>query len=148
MPLIEQTPERYLRNPRLEAAADGGALLHLFAWSGDQECILRYDLAADGSLRGEPVATDHGSAIMAWAPGKPLPVDDPGAELEAEHQGWQAFVRHEGPRSKVVVSPPPGGEFVAWTAFGIAGQGRANPTSFIEALKLADRMARMRAGAV
>ena len=34
------------------------------------------------------------------------------------------------------------------TAFGIAGQGRANPTSFIEALKLADRMARMRAGAV
>ena len=31
------------------------------------------------------------------------------------------------------------------TAFGIAGQGIASPTSFIEALKLAERMARMRA---
>jgi hypothetical protein len=120
MPLIEQTPERYLRSPRLEAVADGGALLHVLAWAGDEEYILRFSLADDGSGQGEPVATDHSAAIMGWAPSVPLPTDDPRAELEAEHQGWRAEVRHEGPRSRVVVAPPSGGEFVVWSAFGIA----------------------------
>ena len=50
MPIIEQTPERYLRSPRLEPAADGGALLHLLAWEGDQECILRFNLSAEGEV--------------------------------------------------------------------------------------------------
>ena len=60
MPVVEQTPERYLRSPKLEAAADGGALLHVLAWAGDEEFILRFNLADNGSVQGEPVATDHG----------------------------------------------------------------------------------------
>ena len=120
MPVIEQTPERYLRNPRLEPAADGGAVLHVLAWLQDQECILRFGVGEDGSIEGDPVATDHGPAILAWAPGRPLPSDDPTAELEAQHRGWHAAVRHEGAQSVVVVTPPSGGEFPVWRAFGIA----------------------------
>ena len=120
MPLIEQTPERYLRSPRLEPVADGGALLHVIAWAGDEEFVLRFGLAEDGSVQGEPVGTDHSAAIMGWAPGVPHPASDPKVELQAEHQGWRVEVRHEGPRSTVVVAPPSGGEFVVWTAFGMA----------------------------
>ena len=95
MPLIEQTPERYLRSPRLEPVADGGALLHLFAWGGgDEECVLRFDLADDGTVQGEAGATDHSAAIMTWAPGVSHPINDPRAELAAEHQGWRVEVRH------------------------------------------------------
>jgi hypothetical protein len=118
--VIEQTRERYLRSPRLEAVADGGALLHVLAWTGDVECILRFQLTPEGSVEGEPAATDHGPAIMGWAPGMVHPVNDPRAELEAEHQGWRATVRHDGPRSTLVVVTPAGREFVAWSAFGIA----------------------------
>jgi hypothetical protein len=120
MTLIEQSQERYLRSPRLEASADGGALLSVLAWSGDEECILRFKLSRDGSVEGEPLATDHAPGIMGWAPGAALPSDDPRSELRDEHQGWNVEVRHEGPRSSVVVVPPTGGEFIAWTAFGIA----------------------------
>ena len=52
MPLVKQTPERYLRSPWLEPVADGGALLHVLAWSDDQEYILRFNLADDGSVQG------------------------------------------------------------------------------------------------
>ncbi|MGB8221320.1 MAG: hypothetical protein WCF10_01980, partial [Polyangiales bacterium] len=79
MPLLEQTRERYLRSPRLEPLADGGAFLHLLVWSGDEEHILRFNLADDGAVQGEPVATDHGAAIMGWSPGGPHPSDDPRA---------------------------------------------------------------------
>ncbi len=120
MVLIEQTRERYLRSPRLEPSADGGALLYALAWSDEQECVLRFKLAADGSLEGEPWATDHAPAIMGWAPGRPQPSTDPADELRDEHQGWGVEVRHEGPRSSVVVMPPSGGEHVVWTALGIA----------------------------
>lgn len=120
MTLIEQTPERYLRSPRVEPAADGGALLYVLAWSGDEECVLRFKLSSDGALDGEPSATDHAPAIMGWAPGTQHPSDDPLSELRDEHQGWTVEVRHEGARSSVVVVPPTGGEFIAWTAFGIA----------------------------
>jgi hypothetical protein len=120
MSLIEQTPERYLRSPRLEPAADGGALLHVLAWSGDEEFVLRFELDESGVVRGEPVATDHSAAIMGWAPGVPRPSHDPGAELKAEHLGWRVEVRHRGPRSTVVAMPPSGGEVVVWSAIGIA----------------------------
>ena len=86
MPLIEQTPERYLRSPRLEPVAGGGALLHAIAWEGDQECIVRFDVADDGEVRSEAGATDHAPGIMAWAPGVSHPITDPLAELAAEHQ--------------------------------------------------------------
>lgn len=118
--LIEQTRQRYLRSPRLESADDGGALLHVIAWSGDQELILRFRLASDGAVDGEPHATDHAPAIMGWAPGMVHPLDDPGVELADEHQGWRVEVRHDGPRSNVVVVPPTGREFLVWTAVGIA----------------------------
>jgi hypothetical protein len=120
MTLIEQTRERYLRSPRLEPADDGGALLHLLAWSGNEECVLRFKLSSDGSVQGKPFATDHAPSIMSWAPGTAHPSDDPASELRDEHQGWSVEVRHDGPRSNVVVTPPTGAEFVAWTAFGIA----------------------------
>ncbi len=120
MLLIEQARERYLRSPRLEPSADGGALLHVLAWSGSEEFILRFELDEHGAVRGEPVATDHGPAIMGWAPGPPRPTSDPAAELEAAHLGWRVEVRHEGPRSTVVAIPPAGGEAVVWSALGIA----------------------------
>jgi len=118
--VIEQTRERYLRSPRLEPVDDGGALLHVLAWTGGEECILRFKLTRDGVVEGEPAATDHAPAIMGWAPGMVHPVNDPLAELQAEHQGWRAAVRHEGARSTVLVVTPAGREFIAWTAFGIA----------------------------
>jgi len=120
MPRIEQTRERYLRSPRLEPVAGGGAVLHVLAWSGDEECVMRFSVGDDGSIEGEPGATDHSDALMCWAPGTYHPINDPRAELQAEHQGWRVEVQHEGPRSTVLVAPPSGGEFVVWTAFGIA----------------------------
>ena len=121
MLIIEQTPERYLRSPRLEPVAGGGALLHVLVWAGEQEYVLRYTLDDDGSVQGEPVASEHGPAIMGWEPEAPRPTDDPCAALEAESSGWRARVRYVGPRSEVRVAPPSGGEFVAWSAIGIAG---------------------------
>ena len=118
--VIEQTRERYLRNPRLEPVADGGALLHVLAWTGSIECVLRFKVTGEGLVVGEPSATDHAPSIMGWAPGTVRPADDHRADLEDEHQGWRVVVRHEGARSTVAVVPPTGREFVAWTAFGIA----------------------------
>lgn len=120
MLLIAQTPERYLRSPRLEAIDDGGALLHVLAWSGQQEYVLRFHLGPDGSLQGEPIATDHADAIMGWAPDAPRPSDDPNADLRWENQGWRAEARYEGPHSSIVVTAPSGGEFLVWKAYGIA----------------------------
>jgi hypothetical protein len=120
MLLIEQSPERYLRSPRLEPVADGGALLHVLAWSGDQEYVLRFSVSPEVALRGDPIATEHSDAIMGWAPAAARPSNDPGAELRAESQGWRIEVRYEGPRSSIVVAPPCGGEFVVWRARGIA----------------------------
>ncbi|MFW2388884.1 MAG: CehA/McbA family metallohydrolase [Polyangiales bacterium] len=120
MSLIDQTPERYLRSPRLEPVSGGGALLHVIAWEGEQECIVRFEVGDDGSVGAEAGSTDHAPGIMAWAPGVSHPIDDPLSELAAEHQGWRVEVRHEESRSNVVVAPPSGGEFVAWTAHGIA----------------------------
>ena len=120
MLLIEQTRERYLRSPRLEPVADGGAFLHVLAWSGDQEYVLRFNLKPDGSLHGDPVATEHADAIMGWDPGTPRPTSDPTAELRGQSQGWRVEVRHEGPCSSIVAGPPSGGEFVVWKARGIA----------------------------
>ncbi|MEM7437425.1 MAG: CehA/McbA family metallohydrolase [Myxococcota bacterium] len=120
MPIIAQTRERYLRSPRLEAVAGGRALLYVLAWSGDEEFVLRFTLDADGSVEGEPVATDHASAIMGWAPEGPRPTADSRAELQGEHGGWRVSVSHEAGRSRVSVNPPSGGEFVVWSATGIA----------------------------
>lgn len=120
MPRITQTDDRYLRSPRLEPVAGGGALLHVLAWTGAEECILRFTLDAEGAPLGEPVATDHAPALMTWAPGRVHPIDDPGAELADAHRGWTVEVRHEGARSTVVVVPPTGSEHVVWTALGIA----------------------------
>lgn len=120
MPHIAQSDVRYLRSPRLEPVTDGGAFLHVLAWTGTEECILRFTLDAEGAPQGEPVATDHAPAIMTWAPGIVRPADDPSAELADAHQGWTVEVRHEGSRSSVVVTPPTGGEHLVWTAFGIA----------------------------
>lgn len=120
MLLIEQTRERYLRSPRLEAIDDSGALLHVLAWSGEQEYVLRFHLGRDGSLQGEPIATDHSEAIMGWAPDAPRPSNDPNAELRAESQGWWVEARYAGPHSSIVVTAPSGGEFLVWKACGIA----------------------------
>ncbi len=120
MVLIEHSPHQYLRSPRLEAAADGGALLHVLSWSGAEEYVLRYALTADGSVQGEPIATDHCPAIVAWDPGVPRPSNDCRDELAAESAGWRAFVRHEGPRSTVLVRTPSGSEHRVWSAIGIA----------------------------
>ncbi|MFZ1863767.1 MAG: DUF3604 domain-containing protein [Polyangiales bacterium] len=120
MLLIEQTPQRYLRSPRLEPVADGGAVLHVLAWSGDEEYVLRFHVSAGLALRGDPIATDHTDAIMGWAPEAPRPTNDPDAELRAESQGWRVEVRYEGPLSSIVIAPPSGGEFVVWRARGIA----------------------------
>ena len=120
MPTIEQTPERYLRSPRLEAAAGGGALLHVLAWSGEEEYVLRFSLTDDGDVVGEPVATDHADAILAWHPEVPRPSDDACAELRGAHGGWSVRVAHEDGRSTVHATPPSGGEFAVWCAVGIA----------------------------
>ena len=121
MPLIEQTAERYLRSPRLEATADGGALLHLIAWSGEEEFLLHYAVGSDGGVRGEPVATDHSASIMGWSSSEsPQPTREPGAELRAERGGWHVTIEHERAWSRVVVTPPSGGRFEVWEAVGIA----------------------------
>ncbi|MGB5812867.1 MAG: DUF3604 domain-containing protein, partial [Polyangiales bacterium] len=120
MPTIEQTPERYLRSPRLEAVAGGGALLHALAWSGGQEYVLRFSLSDDGAVQGEPVATDHCDAILTWSPEAPRPSQDARDELAAANSGWGVSVVHDGGASRVVVRPPSGGEFVIWQALGIA----------------------------
>jgi hypothetical protein len=121
MTLIEHTPQRYLRCPRLEAVAGGGAWLHLLASTPEEEFALRIPVATDGSLTGEPVATEHSPAIMGWAVGStPTPSQDPASELAAESGGWRVEVRHEAGRSSVVVRPPTGVEHIIWSAQGIA----------------------------
>lgn len=120
MPTIEQTPERYLRSPRLEPVAGGGALLYVLAWTDNEECVLRFSLTDKGEVDGEPVATDHASAIVAWHPEGPRPTDDPADELRGAHRGWSVRIGHDGGRSTVFATPPSGGEFVVWSAVGIA----------------------------
>lgn len=52
MPLLPQTPERYLRAPRL-VRAPSGATLHVIAWENGGERVLQVAVDADGELRGE-----------------------------------------------------------------------------------------------
>lgn len=91
---IEQTPERYLRAPRLARTAEG-VTLHVIAWDtgADREYVLSFPLDADG-VPGAPTS---------GAPCDGIPVLTPqlqvaGFEAEREARGASSVLRvsHEG----------------------------------------------------
>jgi hypothetical protein len=97
---IEQEKARYLHSPRLTESADGSAVLHVIAWQGDSECVLRFPVAPDGTL-GAAEAGEPLPAIVALTRGDRVePSDDPGAELEEQRHGQRVWVElHDGAAS-------------------------------------------------
>jgi hypothetical protein len=92
MARIEQRKERYLHSPRLTTRPDGGATLHLIAWSGDGERVLRYAIAADGAV-GASEESAPVAAIVALTRGDEVqPTADEAAELEEARCGERAWV--------------------------------------------------------
>ena len=114
MPLLPQTPERYLRAPRL-VRAPSGATLHVIAWENGGERVLQVAVDADGELRGE-LPGELRPEVMALAPEGPEPTADSAALLVAHEPttGARVRVEHGGGVSRVLLTHgagggPPGG---------------------------------------
>src|SRR5688572_7159616 len=125
MPVITQTRERYVRSARLRANADGGATLWAIAWEGELERVLAWELDAEGAVQGEPREAQRAPAIpdiVLADTGDAAPVEDPGADDEAHHDGWTVRVTREAGESRVIVGRPGAGDatVVAWRARGFA----------------------------
>lgn len=115
---IAQTPERYLRSPRLWRSKDG-IELHLIAWNTaeDSEDLLVYSLEADGSVVDEPRRRHSGAQIPAMdADGRPA---DFRAEYRASDGAASVEVRNVGGVAEVILSREDG-EHVVWRAVGSA----------------------------
>ena len=92
MARIAQQKERYLHAPRLTATPDGGAMLHLIAWTGAHESVFTVAIAADGSLGAEQMGEER-PAIVALTRGDQIAAsDDPRAELEEVRAGERVWI--------------------------------------------------------
>ncbi|MFW5921359.1 MAG: CehA/McbA family metallohydrolase [Polyangiales bacterium] len=117
MALIAHARERYLRIPRLEARARGGARLHVIAWEPEGERPLTYELDGEGEVVGEPEAGERRAAIATLEPGLPLrPTDDVEAERCAVDGAWRATVTYEQGGAEIAVTGPDGGRTVVWSS--------------------------------
>jgi hypothetical protein len=104
MARIAQEKERYLHSPRLTSTPDGGAVLHLIAWSGASERVVRYAIAPDGALGA---STDDAALpfVVALTRGDVVAEsDDPHAELEERRAGERIHIELEGGTARVVLS--------------------------------------------
>ena len=117
MPLLPQSPERYLRAPRLITNESGaGATLHVIAWESGKhgesgppsgERVLRFQLDAAGEVLSEE-AGPLLPGVMALAADHPEPCDD-SAELlaaVAPSTGARVTVEHGQGISRVWLDLP------------------------------------------
>ncbi len=117
MPLLPQSPERYLRAPRLIAHDSGaGATLHVIAWEAGKprapetsqgERVLRFRLDSAGEVLGEDAGPLLPS-VMALAAESPEPCEDSAALLTAVDPATSArvTVEHAGGLSRVWLTLP------------------------------------------
>jgi hypothetical protein len=122
MPAVPQSPERYLRSPRLLASAAGGATLYVVAWEPGGERVLAFGLDAQGEPMGEPAAGELVPAgIVALAPGEPVePTGDADAEQEARDGQWRVRAEHGAGVSSVWCGREGTDPVLVWRARGIA----------------------------
>merc|ERR1712025_1196833 len=94
MPSLPQTPERYLRAPRLRSTP-GGAELRAVAWDCEEgvERTLRWQLDEDGALEGPEEGTAHAAIPVLDEDGQPAGA---AAELRAREGDAEVWVRVEG----------------------------------------------------
>lgn len=119
---LAQSPERYHRDARLVARADGGADLHAIAWDAGGEAHVVVALDARGAAIAPAREVSRARAILGLThdAGAPRAAENVASEDEARDGAWSVRVEREGPRSRVVVRGPGGIESVAWEADAIA----------------------------
>ncbi|MCB9656606.1 MAG: CehA/McbA family metallohydrolase [Sandaracinaceae bacterium] len=120
MPLLPQSPERYLRAPRLTHAPEG-ATLHVIAWENGAEHVLRVSLDAAGDVLSEQPG-DPQAAVVALSPEAPRPADSSTALCVAcdAASGARVRVTYEGGLSRVVLET---------AGHGAAGDAAETPES-------------------
>lgn len=91
MPRIEQRPDRYLHAPRLTLGADGAARLHLIAWEGDAERVVRFAIDDAGAVT-EIDAGPLQSGIIALTRGDRAEPGDAASEREEARDGERTWV--------------------------------------------------------
>jgi hypothetical protein len=120
---IDHREDRYLRNPRLVARADGGADLHVIAWMGETEAHLAIGLDSEGRPTGEERVLDRRPAILGITrdANNPRVTEDASEDDRASDGGWVVSVERgaEG-TSRIVVDTPEGRRVRVWEAHGIA----------------------------
>ncbi len=128
MPLLAQTKDRYLRDPRL-VAEDGGITLYAIVWEGAGETLEAFALDEEG-VPGEPRVVARRDAIVALTrtDGAPTPSDDPGEADRASAGGWSVRVVREDGMSRVLVRSARGPEWLAWSASGTAAAPAVAPS--------------------
>ena len=109
MPCLSQSPERYLHSPRLQPSPDGTATLFAIAWQGSGECVVRWPVAADGTLGDEQLGPAR-PAIVSLTRGEQVrESDDTLAELEETRDGCRVWVEHADGIASVWLSRMEGG---------------------------------------
>jgi hypothetical protein len=119
MARLEQRPDRYLHIPRLSPAAGGAACLHLVAWTGGSERVLRIAIGPDGSLGAEQVGEPHPHIVTLTRGDHVAPSDDPSDEQRDARAGEQVWVEHDGDVASVWLSRP-GARVLVWRARAMA----------------------------
>jgi len=117
---FDHSPERYLREARLVARADGGADLHALDWGPEGEAHRVFALDAAGEAIGERVLHRAGAiALLGHDAARPEPEDAPDADDRARDGDWSVVLEREGPLCRVVALHG-GRRAVVWEAAAIA----------------------------
>lgn len=121
MPLIAQSPTRYLRAPRLALAPEGHALLSVIAWEpGRGEYVLTWSLDAQGQALAEPVAGTLQSEIVALDPRDGRATEDASVDHRSASAGWHVRIERALGRSRVIATSPQGVDSTVFDAQAIA----------------------------
>lgn len=119
--VVAQTPERYLREPRLERIEGGSLVLHVVAWSpargGEQH--LAFPLATDPLALGEPRLVAEADAIEGLSSSDVPAIVTASARDQAAAGGRRVRIERAAGRSRVVLEHD-AGTVLVWDAFATA----------------------------
>ncbi|MDB4985463.1 MAG: hypothetical protein JWN04_641 [Myxococcaceae bacterium] len=92
MARIEQRPERYLHSPRLTSRGDGTATLHVIAWQGASERVLRFAVGPDAAVGAAEESAEQPAIVALTRGDRVVASERAEAEQEETRAGERVWV--------------------------------------------------------